>query len=77
MRQGLTGHWSPVDNDARQFPPQPLRDYAFIADGERGVVVGPHGEFAWLCVPGWADGAVFSSLIGGQGGFSVTPVGDH
>jgi alpha,alpha-trehalase len=77
MRQGLTGHWGPVDKDARQFPPQSLRDYAFIADGERGVVVGPHGEFAWLCVPGWADDAVFSSLIGGQGGFSVTPVGDR
>jgi hypothetical protein len=39
MRHGLTGHWGPVDKDARQFPPQPLRDYAFIADGERGVMV--------------------------------------
>jgi alpha,alpha-trehalase len=30
-----------------------LREYAFIADGERGALIGPRGDVAWLCVPGW------------------------
>jgi hypothetical protein len=42
--------------------PQALRDYALLADGERGVLVGPRGEFAWMCFPRWHDDAVFSSL---------------
>jgi hypothetical protein len=55
--------------------PQPLRDYALVADGERGALVGPHGEYAWMCAPRWDSGAVFSGLIGGPGGYAVTPVG--
>ena len=46
-----------------------------VADGERGALIGPRGEVAWMCAPGWADGAVFSSLIGGPGTYSVTPAG--
>ena len=30
------------------FPPAVLRDYALIADGERGALCGPHGELVWL-----------------------------
>ncbi|MFN8193568.1 MAG: glycoside hydrolase family 15 protein [Nocardioidaceae bacterium] len=55
------------------FPPSALRDYAVLADGERGVLVGPHGELAWLCFPGWDDDAVFAGLVGGRGGYAVTP----
>ncbi|MBV9649387.1 MAG: glycoside hydrolase family 15 protein [Pseudonocardiales bacterium] len=59
------------------FVPHVLREYALLADGERGVLVGPQGEFAWMCVPRWDSDAVFSSLIGGQGVYAVTPTKRH
>jgi hypothetical protein len=55
--------------------PHVLREYALLADGERGALIGPRGDVAWMCAPGWSDGAVFSSLIGGQGTFAITPRG--
>jgi alpha,alpha-trehalase len=60
---------------APQFPPQVLREYALLADGERGILVGSSGDFAWMCAPRWDSDAVFSSLIGGGGTYAVTPVG--
>ncbi|MER6221136.1 glycoside hydrolase family 15 protein [Streptomyces sp900105755] len=57
------------------YPPQALHDYAFLADGERGALVGPRGEICWLCAPRWHSGAVFSTLIGGSGLYAVTPRG--
>ncbi len=54
--------------------PHVLREYALLADGERGIVVGPRGDFAWMCFPHWDSGAVFSSLIGGRGSYAVTPM---
>ncbi len=57
------------------FPPASLRDYALIADGERGALCGPNGELVWLCAPRWHDDAVLSSLLGGRGVYAVTPVG--
>ena len=33
--------------------PHILREYALLADGERGVIVGPDGDFAWMCFPRW------------------------
>lgn len=59
----------------KDFPPQVLREYALLADGERGALVGPRGDIAWLCVPRWDSDAVFSSLIGGAGIYTVTPAG--
>lgn len=56
-----------------RFPPQVLRQYALIADGERGIVVGPRGDFCWMCLPRWDSPAVFSSLLGGDGVYAVTP----
>ncbi len=53
--------------------PHVLREYALLADGERGVLVGPCGDFAWMCFPRWDSPAVFSSLIGGAGGYTITP----
>jgi len=50
-----------------------LRDYAVLADGQRGALVDPHGGIAFLCFPRWHDPAVLSSLLGGQGAYSVTP----
>jgi alpha,alpha-trehalase len=56
-------------------PPSPhvLRDYALIADGERGALIGPDGGISWLCAPRWDSAAVFSGLIGGHGTYAVTP----
>ncbi|MHB1468160.1 MAG: glycoside hydrolase family 15 protein [Solirubrobacteraceae bacterium] len=58
-------------------PPHVLREYALLADGERGVLVGPRGDFAWMCFPRWDSDAIFSSLIGGSGGYAITPKGDR
>lgn len=57
-----------------EFPLHVLREYALLADGERGVLVGPRGDFAWMCAPRWDDGAVFSSLLDGDGVYALTPV---
>ncbi|MFJ9770844.1 glycoside hydrolase family 15 protein [Kitasatospora sp. NPDC101157] len=57
------------------FPPCSLREYALLADGERGALVGPSGEVAWLCAPRWDSEPVFAGLIGGTGEYAVTPVG--
>lgn len=53
--------------------PWTLRDYALIADGERGALIDPRGGIAWLCAPAWHSGAVFSGLLGGPGRFRVRP----
>ncbi len=53
--------------------PHVLREYALIADGERGAIVGPRGDFAWMCFPRWDSDACFASLIGGRGTYAVTP----
>src|SRR5580692_1618574 len=58
---------------AEQFPPHALRDYALLADGERGALIGPKGEIVWLCAPSWDSGSVFSSLIGGSGTYAIWP----
>lgn len=52
-----------------------LRDYALLADGERGALVGPRGDFSWMCFPCWHDGAVFSALIGGVSNYRIVPRG--
>ncbi len=59
------------------FPPHVLRDYAFLGDGERGAMVGPDGDLAWMCAPSWDSDAVFATLIGGAGCYAVTPVGRY
>ncbi|SCF09793.1 Glucoamylase (glucan-1,4-alpha-glucosidase), GH15 family [Micromonospora viridifaciens] len=53
--------------------PSVLREYALLADGHRGALVGPDGNVTWLCAPGWADPPVFSGLLGGRGDYLVTP----
>ncbi|BBX08224.1 glycoside hydrolase family 15 protein [Mycolicibacterium aichiense] len=53
--------------------PWTLRDYAFIADGERGALIGPRGEYVWMCAPRWDSDAVFGTLIGGGGSYTVSP----
>ena len=53
--------------------PRVLREYALVADGERGALIGPDGSVAWLCVPRWDSPAVFSGLLGGPGRYTITP----
>ncbi|UWZ40353.1 glycoside hydrolase family 15 protein [Dactylosporangium roseum] len=59
----------------QRFPPQVLREYAVVADGHRGALVGPRGDIVWLCVPTWESDAVFAGLLGGPGGYRVAPAG--
>ncbi|UNT00213.1 glycoside hydrolase family 15 protein [Streptomyces tubbatahanensis] len=56
--------------------PWPLRDYAFLGDGERGALVSPRGELVWMCAPCWDSDAVFSRLIGGAGQYALLPDDD-
>ena len=56
-----------------RWDPQVLRDYALLADGTRGALVGPDGEIVWLCFPRWDSPGVLASLIGGDGGYQVVP----
>lgn len=60
---------------AQLLSPHVLREYAILADGERGIVVGPRGDCCWLCLPRWDSPAVFTSLLGGGGAYVVSP--DH
>jgi hypothetical protein len=53
--------------------PHVLREYALLADGQRGALVGPRGDLCWLCFPGWDGDGVFASLIGGGGVYAVAP----
>ena len=50
----------------------PCAAAGFVADGERGAVIGPEGDICWLCFPHW-DSPAASSLIGGQGHYTVSP----
>ncbi|MBV9030645.1 MAG: glycoside hydrolase family 15 protein, partial [Pseudonocardiales bacterium] len=58
-----------------KFPPHVLREYALLADGERGALVGPRGDVVWMCAPRWDSDGVFSCLVGGRGAYAVTPAG--
>lgn len=69
MRGAETG--SVASND----PPHVLREYALLADGERGALIGPRGDIAWMCTPRWDSDAVFSSLVGGPGSYTIAPQG--
>ncbi len=50
-----------------------LRDYSFIADGERGALIDQEGSIAWMCFPRWSSPAVFAGLLGSGGMFRVAP----
>jgi GH15 family glucan-1,4-alpha-glucosidase len=69
---GRTG--AKAQRGAADLPtPRVLREYALVADGERGAVIGPDGSIAWLCVPRWDSPAAFSGLLGGPGQYTITP----
>ncbi|MEU9044271.1 MULTISPECIES: glycoside hydrolase family 15 protein [unclassified Kitasatospora] len=66
-----------MPKNAHAPAPHALRDYALLADGHRGALVGPRGDIAWMCAPRWDSDAVFAALIGGPGWFTVTPTGSY
>ena len=41
------------------------------------MVVGPRGDYAWMCFPRWDSDACFATMIGGQGTYAVTPGGRY
>lgn len=57
--------------------PAVLREYSLLADGCRGILVGPQGDMAWGCFPRWDSDAVFSALLGGEGFYLVRPTERH
>jgi Domain of unknown function (DUF5911) len=57
----------------RQGAMSPVWVYALVADGNRGALIGPHGDIAWMCFPGWADPAVFAGLLDSGGAFRISP----
>jgi len=57
--------------------PHTLRQYALLADGERGALIGPRGDVAFMCAPRWHDDAVFATMLGGKGSYAVTPAEQH
>jgi alpha,alpha-trehalase len=57
----------------QDITPRVLREYALVADGERGGLIGPDGSVVWLCVPRWDSRAAFGGLLGAPGGYTVTP----
>jgi hypothetical protein len=65
----------PEMDPVEMFPPHVLREYALLADGERGALVGPRGDVVWMCAPRWDSEGVFSLLIGGCGAYAITPAG--
>ena len=55
--------------------PHVLREYALLADGERGILVGPARRLRLAVLPALGLGRRFSALIGGTGGYAITPRG--
>lgn len=56
----MTKTTSDADRPASDFAPQSLREYALLADGFRGALIGPCGDISWLCAPVWDSPPLFS-----------------
>ncbi len=63
----------PSSESPQLWRPRVLREYAFIADGERGALIDPDGAIVWLCAPTWDSQPVLSGLLGGRSGYQVSP----
>jgi hypothetical protein len=57
--------------------PSVLREYALLADGWRGIVIGPHGDMNWGCFPRWDSDPVFGALLGAEGFYRLEPRERH
>ncbi len=68
---------SAVPSEQRNSLPHELRDYALLADGQRGILADPDGELAWMCFPTWSAPAVLASLLGSGGSYRIRPKGRY
>jgi len=50
-----------------ELEPQTFREYALLADGERGVLLGPSGDYAWMCFPAGATLRCSQACSAGRG----------
>lgn len=75
VKGGSAGHPTGLAKGVIEPPSHVLREYAVLGNGWRGIVVGPRGDFAWMCMPRWDSEAVFASLLGGSGAYVVAPAG--
>ena len=57
------------------FSPRVLREYALLADGERGALIGPRGRRRLDVRRRAGTPAVFAELIRGDGVYAITPPG--
>jgi GH15 family glucan-1,4-alpha-glucosidase len=55
------------------WQPRVLREYSFIADGERGALIDPAGAIVWMCAPRWDSRPVFTALLGGRSAYQIAP----
>lgn len=63
MTAGKTSHQERVVGDRPGedvLAPRVMREYALVADGERGALIGPDGSVSWLCAPRWDSPAALS-----------------
>ncbi len=66
-----------VRSEQRPSRPHELRDYALLADGQRGILADPDGDLAWMCFPTWSDPAVLATLLGSRGFYRIQPKGRY
>ncbi|MCF8587823.1 glycoside hydrolase family 15 protein [Gordonia liuliyuniae] len=73
MNSVAEGHGSDGGLLGREPRPNVLREYAFVADGERGALIGPGGDIGWMCAPRWDSSPLFDNLLGGRSFYEVRP----
>jgi len=63
------------ETDRARASPSALREHSFVADGQRGALIDPTGNIAWLCFPTFSSPAFFASLLGSGGTYRVSASG--
>jgi Domain of unknown function (DUF5911) len=67
-KTALTSISTPADTGRYVYrhSPAPLTATALVADGQCGAIIGPSGDFVWLCAPRWDSDAISNTMIGGR-----------
>lgn len=71
-REDCEAETSPASASARY---RPIGDYAVIGDTRTAALVSSAGSIDWLCLPSFADDAVFAAILDADKGgrFAITP----